>query len=207
MLVWFGARQTSVRRQLEMLSHYGLQGHRINVRKPQENGDIESSNGTSRQQAKLLEEVAQFRSLPAQRVATYSKLDLLVKSFRRSANYTPRRRNRRLGTIDWWRRLTCYRARRLSKWEEIFKDPMTTAAAIDRLIHHSVIIELNMYRAQITQSIKTVSDTFSGHFSGSPFPTCNFHRAPMRREAEELDTDSFVIACVRKSWLPSVRPL
>ncbi len=31
-----------------------------------------------------------------------------------------------------------------SKWEAIFKDPMTTAAAIDRLIHHSVIIELNV---------------------------------------------------------------
>jgi DNA replication protein DnaC len=30
-----------------------------------------------------------------------------------------------------------------SKWEQIFKDPMTTAAAIDRLIHHSVIVELN----------------------------------------------------------------
>jgi len=30
-----------------------------------------------------------------------------------------------------------------SKWERIFKDPMTTAAAIDRLVHHSVIIELN----------------------------------------------------------------
>ncbi len=31
-----------------------------------------------------------------------------------------------------------------SKWEKIFKDPMTTAAAIDRLVHHSVIIELNI---------------------------------------------------------------
>ena len=31
-----------------------------------------------------------------------------------------------------------------SRWEEIFKDPMTTAAAIDRLVHHSVIIELNV---------------------------------------------------------------
>lgn len=30
-----------------------------------------------------------------------------------------------------------------SKWESIFKDPMTTAAAIDRLVHHSVILELN----------------------------------------------------------------
>lgn len=31
-----------------------------------------------------------------------------------------------------------------SEWGSIFKDPMTTAAAIDRLIHHSVIIELNL---------------------------------------------------------------
>lgn len=31
-----------------------------------------------------------------------------------------------------------------SKWEQIFKDAMTTAAAIDRLVHHSVILELNI---------------------------------------------------------------
>jgi DNA replication protein DnaC len=37
-----------------------------------------------------------------------------------------------------------------SKWEQIFRDPMTTAAAIDRLVHHSVIVELNLpsYRAE-----------------------------------------------------------
>ena len=37
-----------------------------------------------------------------------------------------------------------------SGWEEIFKDPMTTAAAIDRLVHHCVIVELNVpsYRAE-----------------------------------------------------------
>jgi DNA replication protein DnaC len=40
-----------------------------------------------------------------------------------------------------------------SKWEQIFKDPMTTAAAIDRLIHHSVIVELNVssYRMEAAQ--------------------------------------------------------
>jgi DNA replication protein DnaC len=27
----------------------------------------------------------------------------------------------------------------LSKWEDIFKDPMTTVAAIDRLVHHGII--------------------------------------------------------------------
>lgn len=30
-----------------------------------------------------------------------------------------------------------------SKWEKIFKDPMVTAAAIDRLVHHSIILEIN----------------------------------------------------------------
>jgi DNA replication protein DnaC len=29
-----------------------------------------------------------------------------------------------------------------SEWDRIFKDPMTTAAAIDRLVHHSTILEL-----------------------------------------------------------------
>lgn len=29
-----------------------------------------------------------------------------------------------------------------SQWDRIFKDPMTTAAAIDRLVHHAVIVEM-----------------------------------------------------------------
>ncbi len=29
-----------------------------------------------------------------------------------------------------------------SEWDRIFKDPMTTAAAIDRLVHHSTILEM-----------------------------------------------------------------
>jgi len=28
-----------------------------------------------------------------------------------------------------------------SQWDQIFKDPLTTAAAIDRVVHHSRIIE------------------------------------------------------------------
>ena len=30
-----------------------------------------------------------------------------------------------------------------SKWDQIFKDPMTTMAAIDRLVHHALILEFN----------------------------------------------------------------
>ena len=43
-----------------------------------------------------------------------------------------------------------------SKWESIFKDPMTTAAAIDRLVHHSVILELNLssYRLETAKRTK-----------------------------------------------------
>jgi DNA replication protein DnaC len=43
-----------------------------------------------------------------------------------------------------------------SKWEQIFKDPMTTAAAVDRLVHHSVLVELNIpsYRAEAAKRAK-----------------------------------------------------
>lgn len=49
-----------------------------------------------------------------------------------------------------------------SKWEQIFKDPMTTAAAVDRLIHHSVIIELlkiKSFRLDEAQSRSTQPTT------------------------------------------------
>ncbi len=40
-----------------------------------------------------------------------------------------------------------------SRWDKIFKDPMTTTAAIDRLVHHAHILELNVdsYRAEEAQ--------------------------------------------------------
>jgi DNA replication protein DnaC len=41
-----------------------------------------------------------------------------------------------------------------AKWETIFKDAMTTAAAIDRLVHHSVILELNIASYRLEQAKK-----------------------------------------------------
>ena len=40
-----------------------------------------------------------------------------------------------------------------SQWETIFHDPMTTAAAVDRLVHHCVVLELNLpsYRLESAQ--------------------------------------------------------
>jgi DNA replication protein DnaC len=52
-----------------------------------------------------------------------------------------------------------------SKWELIFKDAMTTAAAIDRLVHHSVILELNLPSYRVEQANKSKA---AGSTDGPP---------------------------------------
>ena len=42
--------------------------------------------------------------------------------------------------------------RAVPKWEGIFKDPMTTEAAIDRLAHHCVSLELNIPSYRLEQA-------------------------------------------------------
>src|SRR5690606_19179865 len=51
-----------------------------------------------------------------------------------------------------------------SEWDRIFKDPMTTAAAIDRIVHHSVILEMTgtsirVEHAHSERAAQGVSDT------------------------------------------------
>jgi DNA replication protein DnaC len=49
-----------------------------------------------------------------------------------------------------------------SEWERIFKEPMATAAAIDRVVHHSVILEFDVpsYRSdEAAAKAKTTSKT------------------------------------------------
>ena len=43
-----------------------------------------------------------------------------------------------------------------SEWDRIFKDPMTAAAVIDRLVHHSVILEMTgtSVRAEAAEQAK-----------------------------------------------------
>jgi hypothetical protein len=48
-----------------------------------------------------------------------------------------------------------------SEWERIFKNPMTTMAAIDRLVHHSVILDMmsvDSYRAAAASQQHLSSD-------------------------------------------------
>ena len=42
-----------------------------------------------------------------------------------------------------------------SKWDAIFKAPVTTAAAIDRLVHHRVILELNITNYRLENAMQS----------------------------------------------------
>jgi len=86
----------------DLLDHYGLQGHRINVRKPHENGDVESSHGHFKDaldQALRLRESRDFDSvdnfLTFVRQLTTRRNASREKAFREEAatlNPLPRRR-------------------------------------------------------------------------------------------------------------------
>ncbi len=54
-----------------------------------------------------------------------------------------------------------------SKWEGIFKDAMMTAAAIDRLVHHSVIIELNIPSYRVEEAKKKQQAEMHGADEGA----------------------------------------
>ncbi len=57
-----------------------------------------------------------------------------------------------------------------SEWEKIFANPMATAAAIDRIVHHSVILEFDLpsYRTgearerQLQTTITSTNDNYNG---------------------------------------------
>lgn len=53
----------------------------------------------------------------------------------------------------------------LSEWDRIFKNPMTTAAAIDRLVHHSAILEFNV------PSYRTAGTKRKADKTPDPLPT------------------------------------
>jgi DNA replication protein DnaC len=55
-----------------------------------------------------------------------------------------------------------------SEWERIFKDPMATAAAIDRLVHHAVILEFNVPSYRTRKRRRT--DTADGSESAAAEP-------------------------------------
>ncbi len=59
-----------------------------------------------------------------------------------------------------------------SEWDRVFKNPMTTAAAIDRLVHHAVILEFDVksYRTPRDSGKATVPAPASRKEVGPPAP-------------------------------------
>jgi DNA replication protein DnaC len=51
-----------------------------------------------------------------------------------------------------------------SQWDRIFKDAMTTAAAIDRLVHHSVILELTSTRSFRSDAALARNDDYGDNY-------------------------------------------
>jgi DNA replication protein DnaC len=61
-----------------------------------------------------------------------------------------------------------------SAWDQIFKDPMTTMAAVDRVVHHSVILDMvgvPSYRVLEAEKDRLVAqETHQTHQASAPSP-------------------------------------
>jgi DNA replication protein DnaC len=55
-----------------------------------------------------------------------------------------------------------------SEWDRIFKDPMTTMAAIDRVVHHSVILDLMAVESYRAQEAKEAHDQQESQSADQP---------------------------------------
>src|SRR6266496_4414507 len=90
-----------------------------------------------------------------------------------------------------------------SEWERIFKDPMTTMAAIDRLVHHSVILDMmsiESYRAEVAsqqhlssaRSKKMVSGRRTTPHEAAPVPAQEERDASGPAVAEKPSEDLLI---------------
>lgn len=62
-----------------------------------------------------------------------------------------------------------------SQWDKIFKDPMTTAAAIDRIVHHATILEMTGPSIRATKALE-----------GSTGCDSNLDKTNKKKEKEEV---------------------
>jgi DNA replication protein DnaC len=82
-----------------------------------------------------------------------------------------------------------------SEWERIFKDPMTTMAAIDRLVHHSVILDMmsvESYRAE---------EASLNHLSSARPKKLSSRQVPLNEAAASLqDSDVSSMASLQEPY-------
>ena len=84
-----------------------------------------------------------------------------------------------------------------SEWDRIFKDPMTTAAAIDRIVHHSVILEMTgpSVRADAAEQAKReAATTVTGSTKG-------------KHSTNEVDGEVQLCDAWRYPWIHRVKVL
>jgi DNA replication protein DnaC len=55
-----------------------------------------------------------------------------------------------------------------SQWSEVFVDPAMTIAAIDRLVHHATILEMNVESYRLTQRAEEVNASVSAGVKLTP---------------------------------------
>ena len=82
-----------------------------------------------------------------------------------------------------------------SKWDQIFKDPMTTMAAVDRLVHHAVILEFDgesMRTARHKESLGSKPDALASPlgFATPLAPGGAKDSAPPKRLAQKVNDPS-----------------
>jgi DNA replication protein DnaC len=80
-----------------------------------------------------------------------------------------------------------------SEWDRIFKDPMTTAAAIDRLVHHAVILEMTgksirIEDAQADQTLQGGVSPTTTTTTTTPTPTVDTTKEPTTTTAPTAPT-------------------
>lgn len=72
-----------------------------------------------------------------------------------------------------------------SEWDRIFKDPMTTAAAIDRLVHHAVIVDMSGPSIREGEAMKRAT---LDEASSAPARSTG-RRGATKEEQENADSD------------------
>ncbi len=69
-----------------------------------------------------------------------------------------------------------------SEWNRIFKDAMTTMAAIDRVVHHSVILDLMPVESYRAQEAQHTQDAQGAEKAGRPTTTAQASTAARRAQ-------------------------
>jgi DNA replication protein DnaC len=88
-----------------------------------------------------------------------------------------------------------------SKWDQIFKDPMTTMAAVDRLVHHAIILEFDGESMRAQQRNRTKpSHATTIPFGSAPSlappgakdyaPPKGMAKSPIQHDSENINNDN-----------------